>query len=127
MSPRAPRVLVVDDDPRMVDAMRRLLRLEGIDAVGAGDGQEALDALDAATFDLVLCDVRMPAMDGPTALRTAKARGGAVPPWVFLTGYADSADTSLLELGASAVYGKPVDVETLLDLIATWARRRADG
>ncbi|MCA2979754.1 MAG: response regulator [Myxococcaceae bacterium] len=122
MTPRRPRILVVDDEPLLVRALQRVLFHEGVDAVGAGDGHEALEHLREARFDLVLCDVRMPGMDGPTALRTAKARGDALPPWVFLTGYADSADATLLALGAVAVHGKPIDVSTLRAIVDSLVR-----
>lgn len=122
MSRPAPSVLIVDDEPMLVHVLVRLLRRDGVTAVGATNGLEALQALRDKRFDLVLCDVRMPVMDGPTALREAAATGERIPPWVFLTGYADTADAALRELGACAVYGKPIDVATLRGIVETWTR-----
>lgn len=117
----APRVLVVDDEALLVDVLRRLLAREGVEVRGATSGDEALLALASAEFSMVLCDVRMPRMDGPTLLREARRRG-PTPPWVFLTGFADAPDAALLEAGACAVLGKPVLAATLREAVRTWAR-----
>ena len=121
---QALRVLVVDDEPLLVRAIVRLLTRAGIEAHGAEDGRYALAALDAGTFDLVLCDVRMPVMDGPALLGALRARPHA-PPLVFLTGYGDRSDQELLALGALAVYGKPMDGQALLDVVRSAARGSA--
>lgn len=117
----APRVLVVDDEAVLVDVIRRLLTRDGLEVRGATSGDEALAALAAAEFSLVLCDVRMPRMDGLTLLREARRRG-PTPPWVFLTGFADESDATLREAGACAVLGKPVPAATLREAVRAWAR-----
>jgi two-component system CheB/CheR fusion protein len=118
---QALRVLVVDDEPLLVRAIVRLLTRAGIEARGAEDGRCALDVLDTGAFDLVLCDVRMPVMDGPALLVALRSRPHA-PPLVFLTGYGDRSDQELLALGALAVYGKPIDGQALLDVVRGAAR-----
>ncbi|MFO0626926.1 MAG: response regulator [Polyangiales bacterium] len=115
------RVLVVDDESMLVDVIRRVLTRDGVEVRCATCGDDALAALAADEFAMVLCDVRMPSMDGPTLLREARRRG-PTPPWVFLTGFADVSDTSLLEEGACAVIGKPVPIATLRETVRTWAR-----
>jgi two-component system cell cycle sensor histidine kinase/response regulator CckA len=117
----APRVLVVDDEALLADVIRRLLARDGVAVRCANSGDEALEALAKEDFSMVLCDVRMPRMDGPTLLREARRRG-PTPPWVFLTGFADESDASLLEAGACAVIGKPAPAATLREAVRTWAR-----
>ncbi len=112
-------VLVVDDKPALVRAMTRLLSYVGVDAVGARDGADALARLDERAFDLILCDVRMPVMDGPALLRALRERGVTHPPVVFLTGYAEHGDRELLALGAVAVRGKPIEPDDLFELVRT--------
>jgi CheY-like chemotaxis protein len=112
-------VLVVDDEPALVRAMTRLLTYVGVDAVGACHGADALARLDERAFDLILCDVRMPVMDGPALLRTLRERGAPHPPVVFLTGYAERGDRELLALGAVAVRGKPIEANDLFELVRT--------
>lgn len=118
------RVLVVDDEPMLVRVLVRLLNMEGICAEGALNGVEALARLEAARFDLVLCDVRMPVMDGPSLLRALRERDDPTRV-VFLTGYADNSNEELLALGASAIYGKPLEPGALLEIIARWAEPAA--
>lgn len=117
----ARRVLVVDDEVMLVDVIRRLLMRDGVEVSVATSGDEALAALATSDFSLVLCDVRMPRMDGPTLLREARRRG-PTPPWVFLTGFADESDNALLAAGACAVLGKPVPAATLREAVRAWAR-----
>src|SRR5437762_13513012 len=71
------RVLVVDDEPGLRQSLGLLLSDAGYEVAAEGDGSRALERALAETFDLVLCDVRMPDMDGLAFLRAYKARGGA--------------------------------------------------
>lgn len=122
-STRASRsVLVVDDEPNMVYVVTRLLSLEGVTAIGAANGVEALAALSRHSVGLILSDVRMPVMDGPTMLRRLLASGGPVPPVIFLTAFAGDSEADLLALGACAVRSKPVDVPVLLGLVRSHLR-----
>lgn len=115
-----PRVLVVDDEPTLVRVIVRMLEMEGFSARGAQNGVEALAALERERYALVLCDVRMPVMDGPAMLRALRRRGDASRV-VFLTGYADNSSAELLALGASAVYGKPLEPAALIEIVRLWA------
>jgi CheY-like chemotaxis protein len=58
------RILVVDDDDALRESLELVLAAEGYEVVGARDGASALAALEAAPVDVVLCDLRMPGMDG---------------------------------------------------------------
>src|SRR3989441_11510197 len=70
------RVLVVDDEPGLRQSLGLLLADAGYDVAAEGNGTRALERALAESFDLVLCDVRMPDMDGPAFLRQYKKRGG---------------------------------------------------
>jgi two-component system response regulator AtoC len=70
------RVLVVDDEPGLRQSVGLLLSDAGYAVTAESDGQRALERALAEPFDLVLCDVRMPEMDGLTFLRTYRSRGG---------------------------------------------------
>lgn len=115
---RARRILVVDDEPLLVRMLQRVLETSGYDVFGAADGQAALTVLAETPVDLVLSDVRMPGMDGPSLLAELR-RLPAPPPLVFLTGYGHYTDAQLREMGAAEVYGKPLTSETLLALVRT--------
>jgi len=58
------KILVIDDEANMLHMLRTILSREGYDITTAANGREALEKLDAARFDIVLCDLRMPEMDG---------------------------------------------------------------
>lgn len=70
------RVLVVDDEPGLRQSLGLLLADAGYEVTAEGDGAKALERALAEAFDLVLCDVRMPDMDGIAFLRAYKGRGG---------------------------------------------------
>ena len=66
MAPHTPRsILVIDDEPSIVHALRRLLQRDGYVVETAGNGRYALAALQAKRYDVILCDLHMPDVDGP--------------------------------------------------------------
>ncbi len=73
------RILVVDDDEGVRDALKMTLEYEGYECLFARSGREGLDRLGAESVDLVLLDVKMPGMDGLEVLRRMRERGDAVP------------------------------------------------
>jgi two-component system chemotaxis sensor kinase CheA/two-component system sensor histidine kinase and response regulator WspE len=103
---RRRRVLVVDDSPIVRDLLGELLSSVGLEVRTAGDGAAALEALDAEAFDLIVCDVEMPVMDGFELLRRLRARSDRVPV-VMVTTRGSAADRSLAAaLGADALIVK---------------------
>src|SRR5947208_16118701 len=71
------RVLVVDDEPGLRQSLGLLLADAGYEVAAEGNGTRALERALAESFDVVLCDVRMPGMDGLAFLRGYKGRGGS--------------------------------------------------
>ncbi|MAK56803.1 MAG: two-component system response regulator [Pusillimonas sp.] len=85
-------VLIVDDEPNVINSLKRALREQPFKLLGATSGKSALLLLEEEGADLVICDVRMPEMDGPTLLREIESR------WpdcmrILLTGYEDIEQT----------------------------------
>src|SRR5258706_11469888 len=70
------KVLVVDDEPGLRQSLGLLLTDAGYTVTAEQDGRRALDRATAEPFDLILCDVRMPEMDGLTFVRNYRQRGG---------------------------------------------------
>lgn len=97
-------VLVVDDESGARRALIRLLTREGYETVGASDGREALQALEARTPDVILLDLMMPGMDGLELLEVLQRH----PQWkalpvVVLTGLSDTQTVNRAQqLGARA-------------------------
>jgi two-component system, NtrC family, response regulator AtoC len=112
MSPM--RILVVDDEPSLRHTISVILREEGHEVTSATDGADALAKLAAAPADLVLCDVRMPAMDGMTFLERYAAVGGTALV-VMMSAYGD-ADTAIaaMQRGAYDWIQKPFHAEEVV-------------
>ncbi len=119
------RVLVVDDDPDIVQFVRVSLELEGFDVLTASNGQEAIDRVVATKPDVVLLDVMMPKMDGLTALKEMRAHPAAANTSVILlTARALSEDrVKGLEMGADDYITKPFDVDELVARVKAVTRR----
>jgi DNA-binding NtrC family response regulator len=104
-----PRVLIVDDEPRMAASLRTALERSGYECECAGTGAEALIALEARRADVVVSDRRMPEMDGLELLREVKARYGELP-FVMMTAYADvPSAVEAMRAGAFDYVAKPFD------------------
>jgi len=117
--PAAPLVLVVDDDPDILDAVSEILADEGYRVARARHGAEGLERIAAERPALVLLDLMMPVMDGATFARILRERGGTRLPVVLLS--ADGRRERALEVAADAFLPKPFDIEALLALVAQWA------
>lgn len=112
------RVLFADDEPDFLAPLLKRLARRGIDAVGVGSGEEALEAvagqLPGAAFDAVVLDVKMPGMGGLAALAELKRKHPALPV-LLLTAHADLQDAIAgLEGGAFCHLMKPVELDTLI-------------
>jgi CheY-like chemotaxis protein len=116
------RVLVIDDEATIRGLLRTILSVAGHEVFEAGDGTEALRLLEGQPVELVLCDLRMPIMDGletiprirqlaPAARIVAMSGGGGS------YGVVDQLDVAL-RLGATVALMKPFCVEELLAAIA---------
>ncbi|HSN33833.1 MAG TPA: response regulator, partial [Ideonella sp.] len=103
------RVLVVDDEPELADVMREMLESAGFDVATAESGEVALELLDAARFDAIVSDLRMPGMDGPALARAVGERRPALAArMVFVTGDTlSSTARDFLERGARPCIDKP--------------------
>jgi len=85
--PPGCRVLVVDDEPDVAGVLVDLLRAEHEQVEAVSDGRAALEKIEQAAYDLILCDVRMPGLDGPELYRALRLlHPELLPRFVFLTG-----------------------------------------
>ena len=110
---RAPRILVVEDDPDGRALIERHLTSGGYEVLAAGDGAEALMYLGSHTFDLVLSDINMPNLDG-LRLVEIMSQKGIDTPVVFLTAQSgEEAEVLSLEMGVEDFLTKPVKKNVL--------------
>ena len=108
------RLLIVDDEPVLSLTFAIVLQRAGATVFTAANGQEALSLLEREQVDAMLCDQRMPVMDGPTLLRTLYERGQSIPTVLFVNGM-DHEDTGMLEkMNVRKLVVKPILPQTLL-------------
>jgi DNA-binding response OmpR family regulator len=99
-------ILVVDDEPKLVNVVRGYLEQAGYEVATAGNGREALFAARDHQPDLIILDMMMPVMDGLSFLREYQKEGSA--PIIALTARVDETDKILgLEMGADDYITKP--------------------
>jgi DNA-binding NtrC family response regulator len=103
-------VLIVDDDPHLLDSMRRTLRREPYTILISQSGEEALDILDSTHVDVIISDQNMPGMSGTTLLKFVRKRHPAITR-LMLTGKAtlDRAIDAINNGGISRLLQKPCD------------------
>jgi len=119
---RGPKILVVDDEVTIRNTTRLLLEAANYSVSVASDGAEALARMSDELPDVVLLDLVMPVMDGPTALKAIRETHGNIPV-IIVTGHPDSELLSrALESGPLLILAKPVDKQHLLEGILTALR-----
>jgi FixJ family two-component response regulator len=117
MSQTPPVIAVLDDEPQMQKALRRLLATHGFHVEAYGRGKDLLAALPAHPTDCLVLDLHMPEMSGFDLLAVFVAQPVALP-IVVITGHDDPVTKErVLALGASAYLKKPVDEAALLSAI----------
>ena len=119
---RPLRVLVVEDSPIGREVLARALPRINAEVTWAPNGSEALKAFAAGRFDVILMDLRMPGMDGVTAIRemrAAEAETRAPPTPIIVVSAHATADDKLatFQAGADLHLAKPYDVPSLLGTI----------
>lgn len=118
------KILVVDDEPSIVDVLTRFLTREGYEVLTAGNGREALDRVQQEQPDLILLDITMPEMDGFTVCRQLKDdERTALIPITMLTGLDDREHrTRGIEAGADDFLTKPFEQSILRARISSQLR-----
>jgi heterodisulfide reductase subunit A len=117
------RILVVDDELAVRDSLKEWLEEEGFSVAMAGSGAEALAALAAEPYHLMLLDIKMPGMDGVEVLERAKALSPELTV-VMMTAYA-TVETAVeaMKIGALDYLIKPFEVDSLMPKVATVYQR----
>ena len=114
------KILVIEDEETVRENILELLDAEGFEAIAAENGRIGLSLAQQELPDLILCDVRMPEMDGYGVLKGLRSHHETAGiPFIFLTAKAAKTDLSLgLEMGANAYITKPFTLAELLSVIA---------
>jgi CheY-like chemotaxis protein len=124
-------ILVVDDEPILLDIMSEWLRRAGCKVHTAKNGAEALQFLSDHRPDAMVSDIRMPVMDGISLLkslyRISSASGSYFPKVIFISGFTDLTDREVYALGAGALLHKPIERDDLLDTLRRLLQSREEA
>jgi CheY-like chemotaxis protein len=120
----ARRILIVDDDAALREVLRVALAADGYDVDGAGDGTEALALLERQPYDLVLSDLQMPHVDGPSLYETLRTRhhfpvrfATKLPRVIFMTGNA-AAHAEFLRGTTDPILEKPFRLRVVRQMVS---------
>lgn len=114
------KILVVDDEKRVLEVVQSMLELKGHEAITAASGEEALEKVENDPPDVMLLDIMMPGMDGATlAQRFRDSPETAAIPIVFLTGLVETGEVQRRgpRIGGQLFLAKPFDTDELLEVI----------
>lgn len=106
-----PRILIVDDEDSIRDALARWFTLRGFEVEKAEDGLVAVEKCVAGSFDVITMDLEMPRLSGVEAIERIRSTHPEIP-IIVLTGYPNEAD-EVLERGAAKVLTKPLRLKDL--------------
>jgi two-component system KDP operon response regulator KdpE len=116
------RLLVADDDPQILRALRIILSSKGYEVITAADGQEALDAAVSEHPDILIVDLGMPRLDGVALIEAV--RGWSQAPILVISGRTTDAEkVRALDVGADDYVTKPFSVDELMARIRAMSRR----
>ncbi|RYG44988.1 response regulator transcription factor [bacterium] len=121
------KLLSVEDDPALAKMLHQATTEEGYETVTVGDGADALAALDADTFDVILLDVMLPTFDGFEVCRRARAKGLRTPILMLTARDTTKDKVEGLDAGADDYLVKPFQVAELLARVRALLRRGAAG
>jgi len=112
-SGRTIRVLYVEDDKDIRVAISQILTILGYEVMCANNGKEGVEAAECWKPDIILMDLRMPVMDGPTAIRTLHSNPDTSDIPIFvLSAYSDAKTRDLCsQIGVDRFFSKPIDIE----------------
>ena len=113
-----PRILVVDDDPAVLELLGKSLQLSDYEVDLCGDGPSGLERLSTLDYDLLIVDLKMPGMDGLSVIRETRRRNLELPV-IIVTGFSTEANAiEAINLGVSGYLTKPFRIPRLLNVTA---------
>jgi DNA-binding NtrC family response regulator len=114
MSLENVKILMVDDEPEIVELISTALGLFGAEVLSAASGNAAQKVLDDSNVDIIISDIRMPDGDGISLLKAVRSRHETKPAFLFLSGFSDVTTDEANKMGAQGRFFKPMSVHALI-------------
>jgi DNA-binding NtrC family response regulator len=117
------RILIIDDDPHFLRVLKRILSSEKFEVTATSNPCEAIGLLRSGSFNLIICDLRMPDCDGLNLLTAIRGAGDEIPV-IILTAYGE-VDTYLeaMNAGATEYLNKPIKSDELVQVVRNCLRK----
>ncbi len=119
-------ILVVDDEPELLEIFSIWLKREGSTVLCAPNGDAALKVLQTTRVDALVSDIRMPVMDGVTLVKTLFEAKQTVPTTIFVSGFGEISPRLLYSLGVEALLSKPLPRNLLVQTLSRSLRLREE-
>lgn len=120
------KLLIIDDEPDIIEFLSYNFRKRGFDVYSAGDGVEGLNAVSSSRPDIIVADIMMPRMNGITMCRQLKSSEHRDIPFIFLSATNDDYQVlSAMDAGADHYVSKPVRVSVLAQMITELIEEKA--
>lgn len=118
------RILIIDDDPHFLRVLKRILSGEKFSVTATTNSCEGLELLTSGSFNLAICDLRMPDCDGLNLLQSIRSKGNEIPV-IILTAYGE-VDSYLdaMNAGATEYLNKPIKSDELVQVVRNCLGRR---
>ena len=116
------RILIIDDEENMLHMLKTILSKEGYEIITARNGIEGLEKIETNLFDTILCDLRMPEMDGLSFLKTVKVKN--IHSTIIMMSAYGTIDLAVeaMKHGAYDYISKPFDNDKIISLVRNAAR-----
>ena len=111
-------MLIIDDDPDLLDMYEEVLQIEGLEIIRASSGTAAIDICKSNTdIKIIISDANMGEMSGIELLKNLGSYYETMPVLYLLTGDFEASETEVLNLGGRGVFLKPFDLDEILERI----------
>lgn len=119
MKPEEVKILIVDDEPLILETIGSVFQLYGFKVEFAANGIQAYELFEKNDYNLILSDIRMPQGDGIELAKKIKAKKPNTPTILFMTGYTDVLNEEIYHIGAEGKFNKPFDATAVRQAIET--------
>jgi len=120
------KILVVDDEPSILESFKMILSIKDFDVVTAPTGEEGVNIVDQDYFDIAFVDLRLPGIDGIEVLKRIKQKSPSTEVVIVTAFASEESQAKAITVGAMEYLRKPFLMEEIYNLVDRAIRRKAD-